>query len=193
MSRIENLSASVEAVMFASGDGIDAQKLAPVFGVTPQELEDCLDGIMAKYRAADFGIEVIRMDHTYQFVTKTEFADVIREARSIKKNAPLSSAAFEVLAIVAYNQPVTKSFIEQVRGVDCSAVMSGLCQKNLIEECGRLDLPGRPLLYCTTEHFLRCFRMSSLDELPELPQQQAIEPAQEQQPPEEVSGQLQFS
>ena len=82
----------------------------------------------------------------------------------------MSSAAYEVLAIVAYNQPVTKAFIEQVRGVDCSGVIATLCQRNLIEEHGRLDLPGRPLLYCTTDNFLRCFEISSLDELPELPE-----------------------
>ena len=87
----------------------------------------------------------------------------------IKRRTPLSAAALEVLAVVAYNQPVTKSFIEQVRGVDCSGVISTLLEKNLIEESGRLELPGRPLLYSTTKNFLRCFSLSSLDELPELP------------------------
>ena len=87
----------------------------------------------------------------------------------IKKNAPLSPAAFEVLAVVAYNQPVTKAYVEQIRGVDCSGVIATLCQKGLLEEKGRLDLPGRPLLYGTTPDFLRCFCLSSLSELPELP------------------------
>ena len=92
----------------------------------------------------------------------------------VKKNAPLSNAAFEVLAVIAYNQPVTKAFVEQVRGVDCSGVISTLCQKRLVEEKGRLELPGRPLVYGTTPEFLRCFGVESLDELPELPQNEPL-------------------
>ena len=90
----------------------------------------------------------------------------------IKRNAPLSQAAFEVLAVIAYNQPVTKSFIEQIRGVDCSGVISSLYDKGLIEEKGRLELPGKPLIYGTTDTFLRCFCLSSLDDLPPLPEKQ---------------------
>ena len=101
---------------------------------------------------------------------RKEYADAIRKVLEVKRNAPLSQAAFEVLAIIAYNQPVTKSFIEQIRGVDCSAVLSNLLQKSLIEERGRLDLPGRPLIYGTTPDFLRVFCISSLDELPSLPE-----------------------
>ena len=97
----------------------------------------------------------------------------------MKRNQPLSSAAFEVLAVVAYNQPVTRSFIEQVRGVDCGGVINTLCQRNLIEECGRLDLPGRPLIYCTTMDFLKCFCMSTLAELPEIPDTKAAAAALE--------------
>ena len=108
----------------------------------------------------------------YQLVSKTEYAPYIKAAFEIKRRTPLSSAAFEVLAVIAYNQPVTRAFIEQVRGVDCSGVIGSLTTKDLIEEKGRLELPGRPLLYGTTENFLRCFSISSLDELPELPQKQ---------------------
>ena len=93
----------------------------------------------------------------------------------MKKNAPLSPAAFEVLAVVAYNQPVTKAYIEQIRGVDCSGVVATLCQKGLLEEKGRLDLPGRPLLYGTTPDFLRCFCLTSLADLPELPEKPDID------------------
>jgi segregation and condensation protein B len=93
----------------------------------------------------------------------------------IKRNTPLSQAAFEVLAVVAYNQPITKSYIEQVRGVDCSGVISSLCQKKLIEEKGRLDLPGRPLIYGTTDRFLRCFSLNSLEDLPDLPKTEEVE------------------
>ena len=94
----------------------------------------------------------------------------------IRRNTPLSQAAMEVLAIIAYNQPVTRPFVEQVRGVDCSAVMQGLQQKGLIEEKGRMDLPGRPLLYGTTQNFLRCFGVSSLEQLPPLPQRSNFPP-----------------
>ena len=109
------------------------------------------------------------MDGKYQICTREEYGDDVRKLLEIKKNTPLSQAAFEVLAIIAYNKTVTKSFIEQIRGVDCSGSISNLVQKGLIEEKGRLDLPGRPLVYGTTDRFLRCFSLSSLDDLPDLP------------------------
>ncbi len=98
----------------------------------------------------------------------------------MKKNTPLSGAAFEVLAVIAYNQPVTKAFVEQVRGVDCSGVIGSLTQKGLIEEKGRLELPGRPIVYGTTPAFLRCFCIESLDELPPLPEKEPEEPVEEE-------------
>ena len=103
-------------------------------------------------------------------VSKKEFDPQIRTVMDLRRNTPLSQAALEVLAVVAYNQPVTKAFVEQVRGVDCSGVIGSLTTKGLVEEKGRLELPGRPLLYGTTENFLRCFNISSLDELPPLPE-----------------------
>ena len=124
---------------------------------------------------------MLRLGNRYQLCTRTEFAQSVRQALEIKRNAPLSQAAFEVLAVVAYNQPVTKSFVEQVRGVDCSGVVNTLCQKGLLEEKGRLELPGRPLLYGTTVEFLRCFSFSSLEDLPPLPG----EPSSEKIPREE--------
>ena len=107
-------------------------------------------------------------------VSKKEFAPQIRTVMDLRRNTPLSQAALEVLAVVAYNQPVTKAFVEQVRGVDCSGVISTLCQKRLVEEKGRLELPGRPLVYGTTPEFLRCFGVESLDELPELPKNEPL-------------------
>ena len=101
--------------------------------------------------------------------TVEEFAQPIRTVLDLRRNTPLSQAAAEVLAVIAYNQPVTKAFVEQVRGVDCSGVISGLISRQLIEEKGRLELPGKPLVYGTTEHFLRCFNISSIEELPPLP------------------------
>lgn len=169
----QKLKAVLEAVLFASGEPLDIEKTARTLLVDKSTVENCLSEIAEEYSSDNHGIELLNLAGKYQFATKEEHAAEIRAVLSMKKNTPLSSAAFEVLAIVAYNQPVTKAFIEQVRGVDCSGVISTLCQRNLIEEHGRLDLPGRPLLYCTTDNFLRCFEMSSLDELPELPERPA--------------------
>lgn len=162
--------------------------MAKALMLDEESVRNYMSSLSEKYNGAEHGIELLNLNGKYQFATKAEYAPQIRAVLSIKKNTPLSSAAFEVLAIVAYNQPVTKAFIEQVRGVDCSGVMATLCQRNLIQEHGRLDLPGRPLLYCTTDNFLRCFEMSSLDELPELPSK--TEPPAEDSEEESMDGQL---
>ena len=120
-------------------------------------------------KARDSALEVVRLGTSLQLCTRSEYAPEIRAALEIRRNIPLSQAALEALAVIAYNQPVTRSFIEQVRGVDCSGVVTSLCEKGLIEEKGRLELPGRPLLYGTTENFLRSFGLSDLSGLPPLP------------------------
>ncbi len=165
----KKLIATLEAVLFAMGEPTEISKISHALGVDEIILEEALAVLKARYSKEDSGICLLKLDDKYQLCSKTEFADSIRKIIEVKKNAPLSQAAFEVLAIIAYNQPVTKAFVEQIRGVDCSAVISNLCQKSLIEEKGRLDLPGRPLIYGTTPEFLRCFCISSLDELPPLP------------------------
>lgn len=178
----------LEAVLFASGEPLDIEKAAEVLLVDKESIINCLADMTEKYASPEHGIELLNLAGKYQFATKEDYAVPIRSILSIKKNSPLSSAAFEVLAVIAYNQPVTKAFVEQVRGVDCSGVISTLCQRNLIEEHGRLDLPGRPLLYCTTDNFLRCFEISSLDELPELPTK--TQPIAESDSDGEMDGQL---
>ena len=120
---------------------------------------------------------MLQLDHTLQFAVNPAFLAPVRTALDLRSSAPLSQAAMEVLAVIAYNQPVTKAFVEQVRGVDCSGVIGSLVQKALIEERGRLDLPGKPLLYGTTENFLRCMGIRSLLELPPLPQEEETENA----------------
>jgi segregation and condensation protein B len=127
------------------------------------------------YDEREAGLMLIRIDNKYQLCTRECHSEEVRKLLEIKKNTPLSNAAFEVLAIIAYNKTVTRSFIEQVRGVDCSGPISSLVQKGLIEEKGRLDLPGRPLIYGTTDRFLRCFSLNSLDDLPDLPKTEEIE------------------
>ncbi len=164
------LLARLEAILFAVGEPTELTKISQAINVDLILLEEAVIKLKNKYNSEDSGICLLKLDDKYQLCSKTEFADSIRSVIEAKKNTPLSSAALEVLAIVAYNQPVTKSFIEQIRGVDCSAVISNLCQKSLIEEKGRMDLPGRPLIYGTTPEFLRCFCISSLDELPPLPE-----------------------
>lgn len=167
--KVSKLQSAVEAVLFASGEPADLQKIASVFEIEPELAEQILYNLAADLDERNSGICLLKLGDKYQLSTRTEYAEIIRDFLELRKNTPLSQAAFEVLAVVAYNQPVTKSFVEQVRGVDCSGVIATLCQKKLIEEKGRLDLPGRPLLYGTTPEFLRAFCISSLDELPPLP------------------------
>ena len=111
------------------------------------------------------------LGESFQLVTKDRYAGLIRTALEIRRNTPLSQAAMEVLSIIAYNQPVTKSFVEQVRGVESGQIVNNLAEKGLVEEAGRLDVPGRPIAYRTTLQFLRCFGISSLEQLPPLPDQ----------------------
>ena len=165
--KASKLQSAVEAILFASGEPVELEKIAQVLEIEPDVCEQVILNLSAKLDEINSGICVLKLDNMYQLSSRTEFAEVIRDVLELRKNTPLSPAAFEVLAVIAYNQPVTKSFIEQVRGVDCSGVIATLCQKKLIEEKGRLELPGRPLLYGTTENFLRCFSLNSLDELPE--------------------------
>lgn len=165
-----DLMACLEAVLFATGEPVEIEKLAQALQEDETILRNALNVLTEKYKKPESGICLLRLENKYQICTKKQYADSIRAVIEVKKNTPLSQAAFEVLAIIAYNQPVTKSFVEQVRGVDCSSVIANLCQKSLIEEKGRLELPGRPLVYGTTSDFLRCFSLSGLDALPPLPQ-----------------------
>ena len=160
----------LEAVLFAVGEPIEIERLAQALQEDETVIDQALQKLHDKYNNDECGICLLKLDNKYQICTKKQYADSIRAVIEVKKNAPLSQAAFEVLAIIAYNQPVTKSFLEQVRGVDCSGVIANLCQKSLIEEKGRLELPGRPLIYGTTSDFLRCFSLTSLSDLPPVPQ-----------------------
>lgn len=168
--KASKIQSAVEAILFAAGEPVELQKIAAVFDIEPELAERILYNLAAELDERKSGICLLRLGDKYQLSSRTEYAEIIRDFLELRKNTPLSQAAFEVLAVIAYNQPVTKSFVEQVRGVDCSGVITTLCQKKLIEERGRLDLPGRPLVYGTTPEFLRVFGISSLDELPSLPE-----------------------
>lgn len=175
MNKTENLVSTLEAMLFAAGDPVEPAKLAEVLDIDIETIEKMLDYLGAQYDEHGSGLMLIRVDNKYQICTREKYSEEVRKLMEIKKNAPLSNAAFEVLAVIAYNKTVTRSFIEQVRGVDCSGPISSLVQKGLIEEKGRMDLPGRPLIYGTTDRFLRCFSLNSLEDLPDLPQTEEIE------------------
>lgn len=163
---MDTKTAILQAILFASGEPIDGDKLAQSAEMSKKEfkqeikkLETALDGT---------GIKLLKLENSYQLATREEYASYIKNALEVKKNTPLSQAAMEALTIIAYNQPVTKSFVEQVRGVDTSSVINSLVEKDLLCEAGRLDLPGRPIAYKTTDNFLRCFQLSSPADLPPL-------------------------
>lgn len=161
------LTACIEAVLFASGAPIDKARLLEILECSEEELCSAAELLREKYSAENSGIMLIDIENGYQLCTKSDFSSQIKKALELKKVPPLSKASLEVLAITAYNQPVTRSFIEQVRGIDSASIVASLCDKGLIAERGYLDAPGRPVLFCTTDAFLRCFGLSSLDELPE--------------------------
>lgn len=166
----DNIRNSIEAILFASGDSVPVSRIAQALELDPGTAKKHAEELMTEYQNASRGITIIKLDDSYQMVSRDEYAPEIRTVMDLRRNTPLSQAALEVLAVVAYNQPVTKAFVEQVRGVDCSGVIGSLTAKDLIEEKGRLELPGRPLVYGTTENFLRCFGLTDLSELPELPE-----------------------
>lgn len=167
----QELVSALEAVLFSSGDPISIERLSQIFEIRPEEVEKAANDLSKKLDEQKSGIALLRLENTYQLVSREKYAEYIKRAFDIKRRTPLSQAALEVLAVIAYNQPITRAFIEQVRGVDCSGVISSLLEKDLIEERGRLELPGRPLLYGTTKNFLRCFTLTDLSDLPPLPKE----------------------
>ena len=166
---IKQYQAAIEAIVFAGGEPVGAARLAQVLELNEETVIRIADDWMHDFNTRGGGVMAVKLDDAYQLCTRKEYAAYVRMAMDIRRNVPLSQAAMEVLAIIAYNQPVTKAFVEQVRGVDCGAVLQGLLTKNLVEEKGRLELPGRPLLYGTTPTFLRSFSISALGQLPPLP------------------------
>ena len=159
----------IEAVLFASGEPVDFERLAIGAGTELSDIHKLVSLLNSNYSERGSALEVIKLEDSYQLVTKESYAPFIRSALESKRTATLSPAAMETLTVIAYNQPVTRSFIEDVRGVDSSGVVSSLLEKELIEEAGRLDVPGRPLSFKTTANFLRCFGLASINDLPPLP------------------------
>lgn len=179
---------ALEALLFAGGEPVGPDKLAEALGVEQELVEKLLKNLSDELEAPDRGLMLLCLEGKYQLTTKLQYAAQIKTLLDTRRSAPLSAAALEVLAVIAYNQPVSRSFVEQVRGVDSSSVIQNLVNKGLVEEAGRLDLPGRPLSYRTTDVFLRSFGLSSLSELPPLHQETDNDPlGSEEGPVEEAA------
>lgn len=169
IEQIKSIEGAIEAILYAAGYPVKYEKIAEVLGLDLKNTKTLISHMAKVYNAENskHGIALLTFDDTCQFCTKEQYAPYIREALGIRRGGNLSASSMEVLAIIAYNQPVTRSFIDQVRGVDSSYAVNSLIDKALIASCGRLDAPGRPMLYATTEKFLRVFGLRSLSELPE--------------------------
>lgn len=163
------LMAAAEAILFASGEPVRCERIALALEIGSEETEEVLSALAAKLETENSGLRLIRLGEKAQLCTRGEYAACIRVALETRKPPALSQAAMEVLAIAAYRQPVTRAYIEQVRGVDSAYTVSSLVEKGFLEESGRLEVPGRPALFRTTDQFLRVFGLTSLAELTPLP------------------------
>lgn len=161
---------ALEAILFASGDPISIDRLAQALEIERASVIRCVEELDLQYKKQNSGICIVRLEDEYQMCSNPEFADVIVKTMRNRKPPKLSQAALEVLAIVAYFQPVTRAYIEDVRGVDSSYSVNMLAERGLIEPCGKLDVPGRPTLFRTTENFLRVMEIEQLEDLPTLPE-----------------------
>ena len=159
---------AIEAILFASGEPVELYRLSQASGIDVGTIPSMIKLLNERYDGCGSGICIKKLGSSYQMCTREEFAPQIRMALETKKNTPLSNAGMEALTIIAYNQPVSKSFVENVRGVDSSSVVNNLVEKGLVEEAGRLDVPGKPIVYRTTPVFLRTFGLSSIADLPPL-------------------------
>ncbi len=166
---MKEIEAAIEGILFASGEPVAIDRICIAMDMDKATVELVLQRLADYYAYERRGIRLLRMDDSYQLCSAPEYADIIRKAFEIRKPAKLSQPALEVLTIIAYYQPTTRAYVDQIRGVDSSYTVGLLLDRHLIEECGRLQVPGRPRLYRTTQAFLRAFHLNSLDELPEMP------------------------
>ena len=166
---ILHIESAIEAILYAAGYPVRYDKLAEVLGLGTSETKHLVENMADSYNAetSTRGIQLLMFPDTCQLCTKEQYLPYIREALGIRRGGNLSASSMEVLAVIAYAQPVTRSYVDTVRGVDSSYAVNSLLDKELIEACGRLDAPGRPMLYATTEKFLRVFGLNSLADLPQ--------------------------
>lgn len=169
------LESSVEAVLFAAGEPVSISRMAQMLEVSDDDIVFAATKLADMYSFDRRGIRLIRLDDCYQLCSAPEHADLIRKTLETRKAPKLSQSALEALTIVAYYQPTTRAYVDKVRGVDSSYTIGLLQQRGLIEECGRLNVPGRPVLFKTTQDFLRVFGLTSLEELPPMPESELLE------------------
>ena len=170
---MKEIEAAIEGILFASGEPVAVDRICLAMDMDRSTVELVLQKLADYYSYERRGIRLVRMEDTWQLCSAPEYADTIRKAFEIRKPAKLSQPALEVLTIIAYYQPTTRAYVDQIRGVDSSYTVGLLLDRNLIEECGRLQVPGRPRLYRTTKAFLRAFHLNSLEDLPEMPGMEA--------------------
>ena len=166
---MKEIESAIEGILFASGEPVHIDRICVAMDMDRPTVELVLRRLADHYSYERRGVRLLRMEDTYQMCSAPDYADYIRKAFEIRKPAKLSQPALEVLTIIAYYQPTTRAYVDQIRGVDSSYTVGLLLDRHLIEECGRLQVPGRPHLYRTTKAFLRAFHLNSLDELPEMP------------------------
>ena len=170
---MKEIEAAVEGILFASGEPVHIDRIGLAAELDRPTAELVLQKLMDYYSFERRGMRLLRLEDSWQLCSAPEYADVIRRAFEIRKPAKLSQPALEVLTIIAYYQPTTRAYVDQIRGVDSSYTVGLLLDRHLIEECGRLQVPGRPRLYRTTKAFLRAFHLNSLEDLPEMPGMEA--------------------
>lgn len=166
---LKEIESAMEAILFAAGEPVGVERLCMTLEIDRATADAVAQKLMDDYSYERRGLRLVRLDTSYQLCSAPEHAELIRKTFESRKPARLSPPALEVLAVIAYYQPTTRAYVDQVRGVDSSYTVGLLLDRELIEECGRLAVPGRPILYRTTPTFLRSFGLSSLEELPELP------------------------
>lgn len=166
---MREIESAVEGILFASGEPVQAERICVALDMDRPTVEQVLQKLMDYYAYERRGIRLLHIEDSWQLCSAPDYADIIRRAFEIRKPAKLSQPALEVLTIIAYYQPTTRAYVDQIRGVDSSYTMGLLQERKLIEECGRLQVPGRPHLYRTTKQFLRAFHLTSLEDLPEMP------------------------
>ena len=181
------LQRAIEAILFAAGERVEIGRLAMVLETDEADIEDAADALAGTLAFERRGIRIIKLEKGYQMVSSGEMADYVTKALETRKPPKLSSSQLETLTIVAYYQPATKAMVEQIRGVDSSYSVAALLNKKLIEEAGRLNVPGRPIQYRTTPDFLRTFGLQSLEELPPIEKINFGEPTEEQMTMEQAA------
>ena len=166
---LKEIESAIEGILFAAGEPVGVERICLALEIDRATADAVCQRLADAYSYERRGIRLLKLDSSYQLCSAPEFAPYIRRAFESRRPARLSQPALEVLAIIAYYQPVTRAYVDQIRGVDSSYTVGLLLERELIEECGRLAVPGRPIQYRTTQNFLRAFGLSSLEELPELP------------------------